>query len=133
MTLEKSSPCKVNLLLNILSKRPDGYHELETVMHPVNYSDRLEFSRKGSQIALSCNVPELPTDCSNLVHRAAAAFLERAKISDGVTIRLEKRIPMAAGLGGGSGNAAIALLGLNELFGAPLSMDVLHELAGALG
>jgi 4-diphosphocytidyl-2-C-methyl-D-erythritol kinase len=133
MTLEKYSPCKVNLLLNILSKRADSYHELETLMHPVNYCDRLEFTRKGSQIQLSCNVPELPTDCSNLVYRAAAGFLERAKISDGVSIHLEKRIPMAAGLGGGSGNAAVTLLALNQLFGAPLTMDVLQELAACLG
>lgn len=133
MTLEKYSPCKVNLLLNILSKRADGYHELETLMHPVNYCDRLEFTRKGSQIQLSCSIPELPTDCSNLVYRAAAGFLERAKVSDGVSIHLEKRIPMAAGLGGGSGNAAITLLALNQLFDAPLTMDVLQEIAAGLG
>ncbi len=133
MTLEKLSPCKVNLLLNILSRRADGFHELETVMYPVPYYDRLEFAHQKSGIELSCNVPELPVDSSNLVHRAAAAFLGRAKISAGANIRLEKRIPMAAGLGGGSGNAAVTLLGLNELFGKPLAEDALHELAAALG
>ena len=133
MTLEKLSPCKVNLLLSVLGRRPDGFHELETVMHPVQYCDRLEFTRKRSGISLSCDVPELPADSSNLVYRAAAAFLERAKISSGVAIRLEKRIPMAAGLGGGSGNAAVTLAGLNDLFGGPLPLDVLHELAATLG
>jgi len=133
MKLEKLSPCKVNLLLYILGKRPDGYHELETVMHPVDVCDRLEFSRQGSQISLSCNIADLPVGPANLVYRAAAAFLERARISEGVKIHLDKRIPLAAGLGGGSGNAAATLLGLNALFGAPLATEVIHELAAALG
>src|ERR1044071_7135812 len=133
MSLEKSSPCKVNLLLNILGKRPDGFHELETVFHPVNVCDRLEFKRGGSGIQLTCSNPTLPTDPTNLVHRAATAFLQTARISDGVRIHLEKIIPLAAGLGGGSGNAATTLLGLNELFGAPLNLDQLHAVAVSLG
>src|SRR5438094_7204026 len=120
MTLEKQSFCKVNLLLNILSSRADGFHELETVMHPVNLCDTLTFSKTTRGIELSCNDPALPADSRNLIYRAAAAFRDQAKISDGVTIRLEKKIPMAAGLGGGSGNAATTLLALNELFGLPL-------------
>lgn len=131
--LVKPSPCKVNLLLNILGKRPDGFHELETVFHPVNLCDQLSFTRSGVGIQLSCNNPALPTDASNLVHRAAAKFLELAKISEGVRIHLEKRIPMAAGLGGGSGNAAVTLLGLNELFGQPLTEAQLQALAATLG
>ncbi|HEX7577526.1 MAG TPA: 4-(cytidine 5'-diphospho)-2-C-methyl-D-erythritol kinase, partial [Verrucomicrobiae bacterium] len=117
MRLEKQSPCKVNLLLNILGKRPDGFHELETVLLPVNFCDRLTFERGGHGIELSCSDSMLPTDSKNLVNRAAAAFLPAAKISDGVRIHLEKKIPLAAGLGGGSGNAATTLLALNELFG----------------
>ncbi|HLP75335.1 MAG TPA: 4-(cytidine 5'-diphospho)-2-C-methyl-D-erythritol kinase [Candidatus Paceibacterota bacterium] len=133
MPLEKQSPCKVNLLLNILAKRPDGFHELETIMHPVNVFDHLTFARSTSGIQLSCSDPNLPTDSGNLVYRAAASFLERAKISDGVRIHLEKKLPLAAGLGGGSGNAATTLLGLNELFGQPLSGEHLNELAAKLG
>jgi 4-diphosphocytidyl-2-C-methyl-D-erythritol kinase len=133
VTLEKQSPCKVNLLLNILGKRPDGFHELETVMHPVNLFDRLSFRRAGSSVQLTCSDPVLPVDQTNLVHRAATAFREAAGIKDGVTIHLEKRIPMAAGLGGGSGNAATALLGLNELFEYPLPPQRLHELAASIG
>ena len=133
MTLEKTSPCKVNLLLNILGRRADGFHELETLMHPVHYSDRLVFTRGGSGVTLSCSRPDLAVDASNLVHRAATAFLQEARISEGVRIHLEKRIPMAAGLGGGSGNAATTLLGLNELFGAPLPPEALHRAAAALG
>jgi 4-diphosphocytidyl-2-C-methyl-D-erythritol kinase len=131
--LEKNSPGKVNLLLNILGKRPDGFHELETVMQPVNLCDRLTFERRGGAVELSCSAAALPVDSRNLVHRAATGFLQTAKISDGVRIHLEKKIPLAAGLGGGSGNAATTLLALNELFGQPLSAAALSELAAALG
>jgi 4-diphosphocytidyl-2-C-methyl-D-erythritol kinase len=133
MRLEKKSPCKVNLLLNILGKRADGFHELETVMQPVNICDELTFERTGAGLQLTCSNPELPTDSKNLVHRAATSFLAAANISGGVKIRLEKKIPLAAGLGGGSGNAATTLLALNELFGRPLSGAKLRELAASLG
>lgn len=134
-SLERLSPCKVNFLLNILGKRADGFHELETLFHPVALTDRLAFEHlpKTSGIRLTCNIPELPTDAGNLVFRAAESFLNAAKISDGVTIHLEKRIPLAAGLGGGSSNAAHTLLALNELFGNPLAPDKLNELAAMLG
>jgi 4-diphosphocytidyl-2-C-methyl-D-erythritol kinase len=131
--MQKLSPCKVNLLLNILGKRPDGFHELETVMQPVDFCDVLNFERSGSSVQLSCSDATLPTDARNLVFRAAAYFLTAANISDGVKIHLEKKIPLAAGLGGGSGNAATTLLALNELFCQPLTLAKLDELAAALG
>ncbi|MEY2466807.1 MAG: 4-diphosphocytidyl-2-C-methyl-D-erythritol kinase [Verrucomicrobiota bacterium] len=133
MSLEKKSPCKVNLLLNILGKRVDGFHELETVMQPVKVFDELSFERVASGIQLTCSDVTLPTDSGNLVYRAASVFLQQAKIKDGVKIHLQKNIPLAAGLGGGSGNAATTLLGLNDLFAYPLAAQVLHELAAALG
>ena len=133
MTVEKPSPCKVNLLLNILGKRTDGFHELETVMHPIDLCDRLVLERGGTGIHLTCNEPSLPTDARNLVYRAAAAFREAVKSTEGLRLHLEKRIPLAAGLGGGSGDAATTLLGLNELFGAPLPPERLHSLAAGLG
>src|SRR5271170_2863884 len=133
MAVEKQSPCKVNLLLNILRKRPDGFHELETVMHPVGLHDQLTFERTGRDIKLTCSDPLLPVHSRNLVFRAAALFLKKAAIHEGVRIHLEKRIPIAAGLGGGSGNAATTFLALNELFGQPLAPATLHELAAALG
>lgn len=133
MALELKSHCKVNLLLNILGKRADGFHELETVMHPVALHDRLKFERGGTGIQLTCSEPALPTDAKNLVFRAAAAFLKLTGISEGVKIHLEKKIPMAAGLGGGSGNAATTLLGLNKIFGVPASEKQLEEIAAALG
>ena len=133
MTLEKESPCKVNLLLNILGRRADGFHELETVMHPLNLFDRLTIARGGRGVELVCSDPVLPADSRNLVHRAATAFLQAAQIHEGVHIRLEKRIPLAAGLGGGSGNAATTLLGINELFDAPLPPARIQEIAASLG
>jgi 4-diphosphocytidyl-2-C-methyl-D-erythritol kinase len=133
MRLEKKSPCKVNLLLNILGKRSDGFHELETVMQPVDICDELIFERAGVGLQLACSHPGLPVDSKNLVHRAAAGFLSATKISEGVTIHLQKKIPLAAGLGGGSGNAATTLLAMNELFDQPLSGVKLHDLAASLG
>jgi 4-diphosphocytidyl-2-C-methyl-D-erythritol kinase len=132
-SLEKLSRCKVNLLLNILGRRPDGFHELETVMQPVNLLDRLAFTRSGSGVSLTCSDSSLPTDSGNLVHRAAAAFLQQAGVHEGVRIHLEKHIPLAAGLGGGSGNAAATLLALNELFGQPLAPNALEKIAASLG
>ncbi len=133
MALEKNSPCKVNLLLNILGRRADGFHELETVMHPLAVYDRLTFERGSQSIQLSCSEPSLPTDSRNLVHRAAALFLEAARIQEGARLHLEKRVPLAAGLGGGSADAATTLLGLNELFGFPLSAEKIQALAAGLG
>jgi 4-diphosphocytidyl-2-C-methyl-D-erythritol kinase len=133
MTLEKESPCKVNLLLNILGKRPDGFHELETVMHPVGVYDRLTLSRTGQGLEMTCSEATLPTDSRNLAYRAAELFLEAARIRQGVRLHLEKRIPLAAGLGGGSGDAATTLLGLNELFGGPLGPEALQSLAARCG
>ncbi len=133
MTLTKPSHCKVNLLLNILGKRADGFHALETVMHPVNVCDELTFTHATSGLSLTCSDATLPVDAGNLVHRAATQFFQKANIPGGVKIHLEKKLPLAAGLGGGSGNAAITLLGLNEIFGQPLAAPALHEIAAALG
>src|ERR1041385_8066520 len=133
MALEKKSPCKVNLLLNILGRRADGFHELETVLHPVRLFDELTFAAAPAGVQLTCTDPRLPTDARNLVYRAAELFLAKAAIKDGVRIQLRKNIPLAAGLGGGSGNAAVTLLGLNELFDRPLSAESLSAVAAALG
>ena len=133
MRLEKASPCKVNLLLNILGKRADGFHELESVFYPVKIFDQLSFETGGSGIQLNCSRADLPTDSRNLVYRAAAAFQLATRNSDGLRISLTKRVPLAAGLGGGSANAAVTLLGLNEMFGNPLSKDRLNDIAASLG
>ena len=100
-------------------------------MHPVGVFDTLEFHRQDAGITLSCSDRALPVDASNLIYRAAALFFERAKVKEGVEIRLEKKVPVGGGLGGGSANAAVTLLALNELYDKPLS-DV-SEMAGQLG
>lgn len=133
MNVERASPCKINLLLNVLGRCGDGFHELETILHPIALFDHLSFRRAASGIQLACSQPALPCDATNLVYRAAEAFLRLARIRDGVQIFLEKNIPLAAGLGGGSGNAAITLLGLNELFRDPLTPKELTNIAATLG
>lgn len=131
--VNRASGCKINLLLNILGKRPDGFHELETVLQPVPLFDEIEFVRSGASIELTCDNPILPCDGSNLIVKAATAFFSRTGLSSGVKIHLRKSIPMEAGLGGGSGNAATTLLGLNELFGQPIADDELQQIAAGLG
>lgn len=133
MDLELKSPCKINLLLNILGPRPDGFHELETVLQPVALCDTLALAKTPAGLELSCSDPTLPVDATNLVWRAAAAFFAAAGVTGGVKIHLDKKVPREAGLGGGSANAATTLFGLNQLFGRPLSGEALHTLAAGLG
>src|SRR5688572_18849063 len=133
MTVERQAPCKINLLLNILRRRPDNFHELETVMHPLPLHDTLRFSLARCGVELDTNVPGLPVDERNLVVRAANAFLAAARIQAGLRINLEKRVPLAAGLGGGSSDAAMTLDALNQLFDHPLSPEEVRALAAGLG
>jgi 4-diphosphocytidyl-2-C-methyl-D-erythritol kinase len=133
MTRVRSSPCKINLLLNVLGRRPDGFHELETLLHPVGLCDELVFERTRVGLELTSDHPGLPVDGTNLVHRATQAFLRVAGVAAGIRIHLRKRVPLAAGLGGGSSNAAHTLLGLNELFEGPLDLTQLRAIAESLG
>lgn len=133
MPLIRRSACKVNFVLNILGRRPDGFHELETLFFPVPLYDELRFAPSLSGTELTCSNPHLPLDGRNLVQRAAAEWWKASGVSGGVQIHLEKRLPLAAGLGAGSANAAATLLGLNELFGHPLSFAALETLAAGLG
>ncbi len=133
MSLERTSGCKVNFVLNILGRRPDGFHELETLFYPVPLHDHLWADRTATGIELSCSNPNLPCDSTNLVWRAAKAFLDAAGIRDGIRIHLTKNLPIAAGIGAGSANAAATLLLVNELFGQPLTFEQLDVLAAGLG
>ncbi len=133
MSITRASCCKINLFLNVLRRRPDGFHEIETVFYPVPLFDYLTIDKKGSGINLTCNNPSLPVNSQNLVYRAADAFLKKLGINQGVQIYLDKRLPVAAGIGGGSSNAANTLLGLNELFGFPLDSETIFNLAASLG
>ena len=133
MKLSRQSHCKINLLLNVVGRRTDGFHELEMLMLPVPIFDRLDFELAGERIELTCNRPGIPTDSGNLVCQAAESFAAKASVSGGVRIHLEKTIPAEGGLGGGSGNAAATLLALNELHGQPLGQAALQALAAELG
>lgn len=132
MSLVLQSHCKVNLLLNISGKREDGFHELETIIQPVPLFDELRIELVGKGIELTCNDARLSVGEDNLVHRAASLFLKIIE-GDGVRIHLQKNLPLAAGIGAGSSNAAFTLRGLNELFDTPLNADEMHELAACLG
>jgi 4-diphosphocytidyl-2-C-methyl-D-erythritol kinase len=132
-SLTLSCPAKVNLYLKVVGRRPDGYHDLITVMQPLSLADELVLTLGGAGIALECNRPDLPVDKSNLAVRAALAFQEAVSQRFGVHLKLIKNIPVAAGLGGGSSNAAGVLRGLNRLRGEPLAADRLHKLARSLG
>lgn len=127
------APAKINWYLQIKEKRPDGYHELETGMQKVELADTLHLSIIEKGIYLSCPGTDLPTDESNLAYRAAKVFLEKTGEVRGAAIVLNKKIPIAAGLGGGSSDAAAVLRGLNRLFAAGLSVQQLLALAQPLG
>ena len=132
MSLVLQSHCKVNLLLNILGKREDGFHELETIIQPVPLFDELRIVLLDDGIELTCSDPRLSVGEDNLVHRAASLFLKKSE-TDGVRIHLQKNLPLAAGIGAGSSNAAFTLRGLNELFDTRLNADEMHEMAACLG
>ncbi|MFN2621443.1 MAG: 4-(cytidine 5'-diphospho)-2-C-methyl-D-erythritol kinase [Chthoniobacterales bacterium] len=129
------APAKINLSFEIKGRRADGFHEIETRMAPITLADRLTVEKAGdkNEIRFSCDDPSLPGGDDNLVVRAAKLFRERMKITTGISLALEKTIPHGAGLGGGSSDAASALLGLNELFDVGLSHDALMKLAAELG
>jgi 4-diphosphocytidyl-2-C-methyl-D-erythritol kinase len=127
------SPAKINLFLNILRKREDGYHEIATLMQAIDLEDEIVLEKRGKGITLRTDHPNCPAGESNLAFKAAALLLEDQKISDGVSIQISKRIPIAAGLGGGSSNAAATLKGLNRLFELKTPKRRLHQLAAQLG
>ena len=127
-----NAAAKVNLALEVLSKRADGYHEIATVMQAVDLSDRLTLE-EAPGIEVRTGAPDVPTDERNLAYRAAAALQAAAKVEHGVRITLDKRIPVAAGLGGGSTDAAATLLGLNRLWSLRWPVERLEEVAVGLG
>jgi hypothetical protein len=110
------APAKVNLRLDILGKRPDGYHEIKTWIYPISLADELHIKKVNTAtITISSTHPDLPMGEENLAHRAAALFLKEQALSGGAQIEIIKRIPLAAGLGGGSSDAAAVLKGMNIL------------------
>jgi 4-diphosphocytidyl-2-C-methyl-D-erythritol kinase len=129
------APAKINLSLKILGRRNDGFHELDTLIAPISLYDeiRIDKGRLGNGIEFRCDDPSVPQGDDNLAVRAAKAFFATTKIEPAVSIELKKKIPHGAGLGGGSSDAASALLALNDLFETKLSREALAEMAEPLG
>ena len=127
------APAKINLSLRILNQRPDGLHEIETLIAPISLYDKIDIEKQNRWIDFSCDDPTLSTGDDNLVVRAAKLFFEQTKIKSGVSIKLEKTIPHGAGLGGGSSDAAATLRGLNRLFETKLSREELARLGSTIG
>jgi 4-diphosphocytidyl-2-C-methyl-D-erythritol kinase len=128
-----ASPAKVNLILKVLRRREDGYHDIASLMQKVSLADEMEFAPRKEGIALACPGSDLPTGEGNLVVRAARALFAEAGFTGGVEITLRKRIPTAAGLGGGSSNAATTLTVLNSLFQFGFDRERLIGIGARLG
>ena len=135
--IKVKTPAKINLTLEVLNKREDGFHNIQSIMQAISLYDYLSFEiqeNEGIEIKLDGNSKNIPYDSSNLVHKAAVKFFEKAGISDiKLDIYIEKNIPIAAGLAGGSTNAAGTFYALNKLFNNVLSLSEIDELCASLG
>lgn len=129
-----SSPAKLNLTLHVGARREDGYHEIESLIVPLEFGDLLHITpRDDDRILCTCSDPSIPTDERNLAVRAALQLQQRLAARRGATIAIQKRIPVGAGLGGGSGNAAATLRALNDLWRLELSIDELAQVGARVG
>ena len=131
--IELSSPAKINLFLGLLGKRNDGYHDIVTIFEKIDLCDRIRFSEIEGGIEISSNLKNLPSGENNLIFKAFTFLKKRYNISKGAKIHINKIIPIAAGLGGGSSNAAIALKGLNRLWGLKLKDEELVNIGKEIG
>lgn len=128
------APAKINIFLKVTSARDDGFHEIVSLMQPLTLADLLTITiEEGTGISITCADPLVPTDETNLAHKAARLFMEAAGLDHKIHIDIEKYIPVAAGLGGGSSDAASTLMALYELTGFPLKEAELHVIAAKLG
>lgn len=132
------APAKINLFLQVDGKRPDGYHELFTLMCPLGLADHIRLDPGGARVRVTCSDPAVPADTNNTAHRAAEIFIRnltkrRHPPLTGVKITIAKRIPMGAGLGGGSSDAAAVFRGLNRFLGDPFQLAELMEMGLEVG
>ena len=128
MTENLKAYAKINITLDVVGKRPDGYHNLKSIMQTVSLYDEIDMKTDDSgEIIISVNWPYLVTDKRNIAYKAADLFFKKTGIRSGLSIGIHKKIPMGAGLGGGSADAAAVLTGLNKMFGNPLTYDALAE------
>jgi 4-diphosphocytidyl-2-C-methyl-D-erythritol kinase len=131
--LRLNAYAKINLTLDVLGDRPDGYHDIETVLHTVELHDSLVLREDGDGITIRCASPGVPADTQNIVYRAAQTLKETFQIPRGVEVALTKCIPIASGLGGGSSDAAVTLLGLAQMWKLRLTDRQLMDLASKIG
>jgi 4-diphosphocytidyl-2-C-methyl-D-erythritol kinase len=131
--LALKSYAKINLCLYVLKKREDGYHEIFSVMQAIDLYDHLTLHKTEKGIDILCDHPDVPKDETNLAYQAADLLFREGNFPGGVRIDIEKKIPVSAGLGGGSSNAAFTLTGMNQLFDLKLSFQKLHFLASKIG
>ncbi|TCK93285.1 4-diphosphocytidyl-2-C-methyl-D-erythritol kinase [Natranaerovirga hydrolytica] len=125
---------KINLALDIINKRPDGYHEVRMIMQTINLFDKIYIKKINKpSIIIDTNIPYIPKNKNNLMHKAATLLMEQYGISSGVYINLHKVIPVSAGLAGGSSDAAVTLIGLNKLFNLNLSYKELMAIGVQIG
>jgi len=132
-SIELYSYAKINLRLDILRKRADGYHDIRTVLQKVSLRDELCITISHKGIKVICDNHQVPVNEGNLAYTAAQAILTRYRVKDGVSISIKKNIPLAAGLGGGSSNAASTLVGINQLFGLGISTQELMKIGRDVG
>lgn len=134
MKIWEKAPAKINLTLDVLSKRDDGFHEVEMIMTMIDLVDRISFEeRTDDKIVIETSSPAIPTDERNIVYKAAKLLKDEFSINKGIHIVLEKKIPIAAGLGGGSSDAAATLRGLNKLWRLKLTTEQLEGYGAKLG
>lgn len=133
MTYTVKAPAKINFALDVLSKRPDGYHEVSMIMQTIALFDKITVSSRDSGIELTADSDAIPIDETNIAYKAAAYLRSKYHIDKGVSIHIEKKIPVAAGLAGGSTDAAAVLKLLNKLWEIGLSEEELKEAGGKLG
>ncbi len=131
--MKKTANAKINIALQIRGLRPDGYHELDMIFLELPFGDEIEIEKTKGGITLSCSDPAIPTDERNLAYKAAQMMMDVCPISEGVSIRIDKKIPAQAGLGGGSSDAACVLNAMNELFELDADAGTLEGMAEKLG
>ena len=131
--IEIDSYSKINLTLNILEKRRDGYHNIETIMQSINLADRIFIKEEEEGVKIKCSHPQVPVDAQSLAYRSAEKILNRYRIARGVKIEIDKKIPLASGMAGGSANSASILVGINKLFALNLSNKDLRGMGEELG
>ena len=132
-TITEKAYAKLNLSLDILSRRDDGYHEMRMVMQSISLADEVTITRREAGVSVSTNLKYLPCDDRNIAGRAARIFFSRTGIAGGADIVIKKRVPVCSGMAGGSSDAAAVLRGLCRLYGAPLSGDELRDMGRELG